>query len=755
MNIGKYQIDGGKTVWKIAQYSSPTSPTADTSKTIYCIKAGPGFGSSDMSTGGVQTISTYTQKFDLKNKAEIPSPYIDVLPTGENYNKLLWVLDHLYIMPEAGKDNTENRNAFLANIIPDERYELLTDDDIDVIQQLAVWYFTNPTGDYHYENIELFINSTEGQDGNYKSLEDLYGDDGWDRQDAAEALYEYYIKGANASYTSGTVNSKPVELEKGNAKMQKIEDNYVAGPYKINKLLDVDYTISATYTDMDNKAITPTLGVKDENGNIVATNKTLKELEGTEFYLIMPVSSNITGIKMNITTSYKSRTLTYWSVENAPNTEQPVVIVEETPYSFADEASLIVPKPFDLSLRKFITAVNDTEITSRIPVVDTTALKDGTATTATYTHPKDPVLVSNGNIVTYTIRVYNEGEIDGYAQKVKDDIPEGLEFLPDNETNKEYRWKLLDEDGNETEDVSKAKSIVTDYLSKEQEKTSGENLIKAFDENTGVLLYKDVKVAFKVIEPSTSDRIIINQAQISEDADKNGNDVDDRDSTPDKWIEGEDDQDIEKIKVQYFDLALRKWVTQAIVIENGEEKITETGHKAEDDPEAVVKVDLKKSKIDQVTVKFRYKIRVTNEGTIAGYVKEIKDYIPDGLKFVAEDNPLWTQLEENIITTDQAKDILLQPGESTEVEVLLTWINGENNMKVMDNWAEISKDYNDYGSPDIDSTPDNRKHGEDDIDDAPVIITVQTGQMQVYVTISLSVLAIVGTGIVLIKKFVM
>lgn len=49
-------------------------------------------------------------------------------------------------------------------------------------------------------------------------------------------------------------------------------------------------------------------------------------------------------------------------------------------------------------------------------------------------------------------------------------------------------------------------------------------------------------------------------------------------------------------------------------------------------------------------------------------------------------------------------------------------------MGVMDNWAEISKDYNEYGSPDIDSTPDNNKKGEDDIDDAPVMVTVQTGE---------------------------
>ena len=164
---------------------------------------------------------------------------------------------------------------------------------------------------------------------------------------------------------------------------------------------------------------------------------------------------------------------------------------------------------------------------------------------------------------------------------------------------------------------------------------------------------------------------------------------------------------------------------------------------------------MKKSKINNVTVKFRYKIRVRNEGNIAGYAKEIKDYIPDGLKFVKEDNPLWEQVDDKTIVTDQTKDTLLAPGEETVVEVLLTWINSEDNMKVMDNWAEISKDYNDYGSPDIDSTPDNNKHGEDDIDDAPVLVTIQTGQIVMYFGMTFAVLAILTGGLTLIKKFVL
>lgn len=1406
---------GDLPIYKIATYKSTdtTNKIPDKSRTIYCIKGGIGFGSDDAETGYQEKIVTYTKKYDLKNPSAIPSPYKDVLPTGENYNKLMWVLDHLYIMPEnTQEDSTQARTAFLNGAIPDELYDTMIDDDIDTIQQLAVWNFTNPDANdrFHIESAGLKI-AKEGE-----AFDSLFNIDR-DRFNATKALLSYYVKNADANYSSPVIASdaKPITIQdNSDGRIQTIGDNYVAGPYIINKQLDIDYDVTATYND---GTITPTIGIKNSNGNIEATNKTIKELEGQEFYLMVPTSSNITQLKMQINGSYKVRKAWYLSAEN-PEVEQPVVLVnEDTQYfedvvaarleakktfdlslrkfiteingqkieelgltsrvpnvegleelkngtantaiykqlktpvkvdigdivtytirvynegelagyateitdylpdqleyilddeinlkygwkydtenthrlktnylsnadgttsetpeenklaafdgtkldykdvqirckvvstanmpkkitniaeitgckdeegnvitspttgerdssvknvqipadlpsykdqeinrqdptdpdyipgqeddddfeklllkefdlslkkfitkvndteitnrapqvdvtplkgtgttakytyqispeknpvvvensdiveytiriynegeangyaevvrddiptgleflpenatnieyrwkmydadgnettdvskattittdylskaqedatgrnnllkafemtkttldyrdvkvafkviepnsskntivnhaqiaedtgddrdstpnvwnegeddqdieqirlkdfdlalrkfvtkinskeitdripqvdlstlkgngttatynhskkplsayvgdvveytirvynegdseGYATEITDYLPKQlefikdnqtnitnnwkmydangnetqnvsdavtiksdklkdekipafdgdtlsykevkvvckvvatdnmpkkitniaeiskcensnrievkglasgderdsnpnqvtvptgtelenykdseinkdyvpgqeddddfekllleeFDLSLRKFITAVNDTQIKDREPKVDVTPLKDGSGTTAKYEHSKEPVLVSNGNIVEYTIRVYNEGSVAGYAQEVKDDIPEGLEFLLENETNTKYRWVMLDKDGMETTKVEDAQSIVTDYLSIEQEKTAGENLIKAFDPTTmDTLDYKDVKVAFKVVEPATSDRIVINKAQISEECDEDENDVKDRDSTPDEWIEGEDDQDIEKVKVQYFDLSLRKWVTQSIVIEDGQEKVTETGHTAEDDPEAVAKVDLKKSKINNVIVKFRFKIRVKNEGTIAGYVKEIKDYIPDGLKFLEEDNPLWKKVDEKTITTDQCKDVLLKPGDTTEVEVLLTWINGEDNMGVMDNWAEISKDYNEYGSPDIDSTPDNNKKGEDDIDDAPVMVTVQTGEVARYTGIAIVVLTILTTGVVLIKKYVL
>ena len=406
---------------------------------------------------------------------------------------------------------------------------------------------------------------------------------------------------------------------------------------------------------------------------------------------------------------------------------------------------------FDLALRKFITAVDDTEITNRIP-----QLSIGEDGNIDYNHTKEPVEVENGNIVTYTLRIYNEGMMAGYASRVKDDVPDGLEFLPDNEINQEYRW-VLSEDGT---------SIETDYLSKEQEQTEGANLIKAFDPELGITDtnpdYRDLKIAFRVTEPNTSDRILVNTAEISDDRDENNDPVDDIDSTPDnnnEWNE-EDDLDKEFVKVKYFDLALKKWVSRAIVTnQDGSQNIIETGHTGDEDPEPPAKVDLGRQDINKVTVKFEFQIKITNEGEIAGYATEVTDYIPEGLKFIQEDNPLWYPREplngRERVGTTQLADTLLQPGESATISILLTWINDPNNMGLKTNIAEISQDDNDSDTPDIDSTPDNFKDGEDDIDDAPVMLTVALGDTQIYIGLGFVVVAMLTGGIWAIKRYVL
>lgn len=409
-----------------------------------------------------------------------------------------------------------------------------------------------------------------------------------------------------------------------------------------------------------------------------------------------------------------------------------------------NDYEILTMKKFDLALQKFITGLNDKKITDRVPKVSYNNGK------ISYEHPQTPLEVNNGDNVTYTIRVYNEGEVDGYAAEIGDDIPNGLVFDSENEINKKYGWVMYDANKNVTTDSSKAVEIRTDYLSKEKAEARGESaLLTAFDPESGNLFYLDVQAVFKVNAKSSNDTIT-NTAEITKDTDSDGNEIEDIDSTPDNKKDGEDDIDKERVHVGYFDLALQKDLVKAVVTEGSStnEIMAENGK--------LTKVEINRKKINSTIVKFVYNVTITNEGTIPGYAKEIRDYIPEGLEFVEADNQNWKEDSNGTIVTDALANTLLQPGQTASVEVTLRWINNENNMGLKTNVAEISKDYNEAGDvDDIDSTPDNKKDGEDDIDDAPVILSISTGKAPMYIVLTTAVLAMVGTGVVAIKKYIL
>ncbi|MBQ3421970.1 MAG: hypothetical protein IJH34_09930 [Romboutsia sp.] len=575
------------------------------------------------------------------------------------------------------------------------------------------------------------------------------------------------------------------------------------------------------------------------------------------------------------------------------------------------------PKTFDLGLRKFITAVSTdgnfsntstTTTYSRVPSIastEVTALKNLTATfnegkTAKKEHTKTPVEVGTGNRVLYTIRVYNEGEVDGKATEITDYLPSGLKLAEGSTINSTYGW---------TQSENK---ITTSYLSG-----------KTIGALTGETInYEDIQVECEVTaEAGANDKSLKNVAEITDSSNDFG--FEDRDSEPDnveetgedydvetspqgKGYEDDDDYDeivvpsiqngkyniilvkedengeqlnskavfelrsgnnetetkevtgkltiVENVEInssnvetldvyrikevkapdkyckfegtieitvkkkvdgntyivenisykvfdseekeittqdakvylkdgnifvevknykeqeepkeeepkkeepedsKEFDLALRKWVTQAIITENGQQRVVNTGHGPYDDPEAAVKVEINKKFINTTTVKFRYSIRVSNEGDIAGYAKEITDYVPSGLKFISSENQEWTDEGNNVISTKQLENSLIQPGEYKEISVLLTWVNNESNLGLKTNIAEISEDYNEFNIPDKDSTPNNKKSGEDDIDDAPVLLSLKTGQIRIFFILGFAILTILGSGIVLIKKYVL
>ena len=319
--------------------------------------------------------------------------------------------------------------------------------------------------------------------------------------------------------------------------------------------------------------------------------------------------------------------------------------------------------------------------------------------------------------------------------------------------NWEYTWQNLAKKNNgedikyTVEELSKIADYETEYSEEKNEQNTEENknesvyvITNTYKNNQG----DDKKDNDKKDDDNKGDKP---SQDDKKDDSKNDNKQDDN--------ENKDNQDNKEEQKRQFDLSLRKWVTEAIITTDNETKVIKTGNKAEDNPKKLVKVDIKGSQVNNVIVRFKYSIKVTNEGQIPGTVEEITDYIPNGLKFEQQYNKDWTYTNGNA-TTNILQGKILQPGETAEVEIILTWENNKNNLGLKTNIAEITKDYNTYGIADKDSTPANNNLEEDDIDTAGIILTTKTGSTTAaYITLSLSGLALITFGIIAIKRKVL
>ena len=348
--------------------------------------------------------------------------------------------------------------------------------------------------------------------------------------------------------------------------------------------------------------------------------------------------------------------------------------------------------------------------------------------------------------IEFTIRVYNEGTQNGYAKELKNDIPDGLEFVVNDATNQKFKWKMYDENNNETDDISKCKYVKTNYLSKENDVS---NLITSFDKGKmSSPNYKEVKIVLNVKLKDKNNSNITEKAEISDDSDEDGNSVTDIDSAPNEENNNEDDQDQESLHILKFDLSLKQEVSQIITIENGYQTISEIKDKEN------FKFDANKNNLKNKVVKFKYSIKVANEGEDIGTASEISDYIPKGLKFNQADNLNWME-KDNKIVTDELKDKMINPRESATVELILTLDTEANLSQSLSNVSEISKQKNNNNIYDIDSTPNNQKDGEDDYCKVDVLIYSANGNMGKFLPIIIVVmLSIIIGGVVLIKKFV-
>ena len=197
-----------------------------------------------------------------------------------------------------------------------------------------------------------------------------------------------------------------------------------------------------------------------------------------------------------------------------------------------------------------------------------------------------------------------------------------------------------------------------------------------------------------------------------------------------------------------FDLSLNK-IVESITV-NDTKKTTEHNYNGK-----IAKIDFEAKYAPSSSMVVKYKFTVKNEGGVAGYVKKLADYLPAELKFNSELNPDWYEGKDGVIYNNSLANTLINPGESKELTLILTKNMNSEDFGLINNSAEIYETSNDYGLLDVDSTPGNKVATEDDYSTADVLTTIKTGQIIVYTTLTLTVIAIIGVGIYMIKKKVL
>ena len=638
------------------------------------------------------------KKRELLAKAGLIYGAVDI--ADENYEGYRYIAqpkyDYTNIISEQGK-----KGYFYFDVNDQYIQVELPEEMVSVAQQAALWYFTNylennDNNNQVYNVRENILKLSRTLD---KEVVEWYGmgstNDGhpfnhtptnnienkatveiW-QQEMATVLCWYLIDTANNYATSENTTRIPLTItpaqSEANKKTVNNIDYYVVGPVKIEgNQTGLNNVISVNGDTTTGAYISNAEGTKNQN-------QVISNYIGKDFYISIP-KSKVTGNNIQITFDGTYKINEKKLLISTTKTEQPVVEVKPKDIPFELKVNAPIKKEFDLALRKVITKITSADGTKatiinekglnaeRTVNIDTSTIPN----TATYKHRKDPVVVKKGDIVTYSITVYNEGEIDGYAKTIVDKLPQGLAlkgFTANKTTTGTYKKGNI----NYSYVYNKDNNTITFT-------NVSENVLSKFEET---LASETIEIECEVTqEPSTkTNNYLTNIAYISEaykketdtpekvendrdsstknnpQANQNttgdkytgyhgGNDTkniyNDTDNTRDYFEGQEDDDDFEivVIKPAEFDLALQKYI-ESVVSPDGTTKsgrnapTIDTSKLIPNGTEKTANYTLDKTPITVKSGDFvLYNFTVYNEGEVDGYVNKITDNIPTGLEFV-------------------------------------------------------------------------------------------------------------------------
>lgn len=244
------------------------------------------------------------------------------------------------------------------------------------------------------------------------------------------------------------------------------------------------------------------------------------------------------------------------------------------------------------------------------------------------------------------------------------------------------------------------KTCVTDSLGKYRfENVKVGNYIVVFEYNSGVYVATEYKKS-GVPEDKNSDVIETSEGK----GVTNTINIVDSDLTIDCGIKVRSD----------FDISVEKYIEKAKIIKGDKENVIEYNNAS------LEKLEIRSKELKDTEISLEYKIIVSNNGNVKGTVGEVKDYLPSTLTFDDTANEGWQLGNDGVLYNETLKDVVLNPGETKELKLVLNKVMTEDNTGTIVNKVEISNLTNE------ESIKEN--NSDNNVATQEMIITVSTGR---------------------------
>ena len=168
------------------------------------------------------------------------------------------------------------------------------------------------------------------------------------------------------------------------------------------------------------------------------------------------------------------------------------------------------------------------------------------------------------------------------------------------------------------------------------------------------------------------------------------------------------------------------------------------------DFENYMRVNLKKNEVKGSKAYIEYNIIVKNNGLIPGYAKSIVDYLPEGFEFELGLNNGWYIGNDNYLYNNTLANTLLNPGESKEIKLILSYKISNKFLKLTHNVAEIANSISVDGVSDNNSESFNKNEDEDDFSYSDVYFA----NSNIIINIFKVMLLIIEIGVVSFINFI-